>query len=86
MTFIFVHSPNHVLANHCMAMPIKALGRFPTKVDKEYGYIADIQREIFTLRYQSPVALRGIERQKRMGSSITPQAPPDTAEIVRQKK
>ena len=65
-------------SNHWDAIPIK--------VDKEYSYIVEILKAIFAMRYSAPVPLRHIERRKRLGSAITPQLPPDTAEIVRSKK
>ena len=58
----------------------------PIKVDKDYGYIVEILKAIFDLRYHAPIPLRNIERRKRVGSAITPQAPPDTSDIVRSKK
>ena len=58
----------------------------PIKVDKDYAYIVEILKAVFALRYHAPIPLRGIERRKRVGSAITPQAPPDTSEIVRCKK
>lgn len=58
----------------------------PVKVDKDYGYIVEITKAIFALRYSIPVPLRRVERRKRLGSTITPILPPATAEIVRSKR
>ena len=58
----------------------------PIKIDKDHAYIVEILKAIFVLRHRAPIPLKGIERRKRVGSAITPQAPPDTSEIVRCKK
>ena len=58
----------------------------PIKIDKDYGYIVEILKAVFDLWYHAPIPLRNLERKKRVGSAITPQAPPDTSDIVRSKK
>ena len=58
----------------------------PVKEKKQYTYIAELLMLILKHRTQHALSLRNIKGRKRYGSSITPEAPPETATIAASKK
>ena len=58
----------------------------PKKVKKNYTYVPEVLHLIFKYREQIDQPLRSIMGKKRIGSTITPELPPSTADIVKRKK
>ena len=58
----------------------------PVKEKKQYTYITELLMLILKHRTQHALSLRNIKGRKRYGSSITPEAPPETATIAASKK
>ena len=62
------------------------LDAVPRKVKKDYAYVPEILLLIFRYHEQMDQPLHSIMGKKRLGSTITPEPPPSTAEIVKRKK
>lgn len=58
----------------------------PKKVKKNYSYVPEVLLLIFKYREKMDQPLRSIMGKKRIGSTITPDPPPSTTDIVKRKK
>ena len=58
----------------------------PVKEGKQYKYISELLLLTLNYRAQHALPLRSVKGRKRFGSSITPEAPPETATIAASKR
>ena len=58
----------------------------PRKVKKDYKYIPELMMHVLSHRASQDVSLRESRGKRHSGSSITPDAPVETADIVSRKR